>query len=352
MTQKILILTSKSGGGHESPAQAIKQAFLGKFQVDIYDGLPSLADNLYFYIHHFLPTFFNLSYKLTDNKLGAKILHFFSFLFTLKVLNKVSFEDYDLIISVQPFLTSEIGWLTNKPFIIFITEPLKIHQVWICPKANFVFVATEEGKEVCIKKGLPEEKIIVSGFPVRKQFFKKLAKRGKSKFTVFIGGSGYGLRETKTVIKNLKNSNIQAIVVCGINKSLQKNLPKRENIKVFGFVKNMAELMTRCNLVVSKAGSSLLFESIILGIPFLATGYPPEHEKGNLKLIKKYRVGFVEENPKKAAKLINNLAQNPKELERFTPNIQKLAQAHQNAPKTIALKISYLLKNSIAAKRR
>lgn len=343
--KKILILTSKTGGGHESLAQAIKEELEKEFQIEIFDGLPTLAAKIYGFVHLYLPTFFNLAYRLADNKPAAKILHFFSFLLTYPSLRKINFEDFDLILSVQPFLTEEIAWLKPKKFIIFIADPVSISQVWLCPKADLIFVATKEGKDLCLKKRLPVKKIVVSGFPVRQQFLKKLPKKEKSKFTILVGGSGYGVRETKEIIKNLKNKNIQIIAVCGRSKSLQKSLPQRKNIKIFGFVKNMAELMTGCHLIIGKAGPNLLFESITLGIPFLATGYPPEQEKGNIELIKKYQIGFVEENPQKAAELIKELAKNPEKLEKLKPNIKKLAKLHQTAPQIIASKISHLLKN-------
>ena len=94
---------------------------------------------------------------------------------------------------------------------------------------------------------------------------------------------------------------------------------------------------------MGKAGSNLLFESIVLGIPFLATGYPPEHEKGNLELIKKYQIGFVEENPKKAAKLIKRLAKNTKPLDSLKPNIQRLVKIHCLASEIITKQIQKLL---------
>ncbi|MBL7150457.1 hypothetical protein ISS86_00825 [Candidatus Microgenomates bacterium] len=354
--KRVLILTSQTGGGHESIAQAVKQALRKQFKVEVYDGLPRLGAKLYGYVHLYLPAFYNLAYRLTDNPLMAKILHFFSSLFSLPALKKIPFEDYDLIFSIQPLLISEVSRLIGKQkFAILINDPISVHQAWICPRADLIFVATQEAKKLCLQKGLPPEKIIISGFPIRKQFFKKLPTKEilrqelglkPNQFTVFVGGSGYGVRETKEIVKHLQNQNIQIIVVCGRNKTLRKTLTKKENLKVFGFVKNMAKLMKACDLIVGKAGPNLLFESVALGIPFLATGYPPEQEKGNMELIKKRQIGFVEENPKKAAVLIKKLARNPRELERLVPNIRKLAKIHQNTSKIIASKISQLLKNS------
>jgi len=344
--KKILILTSKTGGGHDSLTQAIKEGLEKKFQVEVYDGLPRLGSHLYFYIHHWFPTFFNLGYQLTNCPLGAKILHLFSFFFSLSTLRKIPLEKYDLIFSVQPFLTTEVAWLIKKPKLaVFINDPVNFHQVYLCPQADLTFVATQKAKKLCLQAGLSEKKVIVCGFPVRKQFFQQKTQKKAKKFTVFIGGSGYGLRETKTITRYLTTlDNLQLIVVCGRHRKMRKKIVRKKNIKVFGFVKNMAKLMSQCHLVVGKAGPNLLFESITLGIPFLATGYPPEQEKGNLRLIEKYKIGWVEKNPKKAATLIYQLAKNPKKLEKFKVNIKKFHQIQKKAPQIIAAKICELLK--------
>ena len=106
----------------------------------------------------------------------------------------------------------------------------------------------------------------------------------------------------------------------------------------------MAELMAQADLIVGKAGPNLLLESVALKIPFLAVGYSPEQEKGNLELIKKQKIGFVEPNPKKAAQLILSLAQNPSRLDRLQPNIRRLANHHHPALKNILREINQILR--------
>lgn len=350
--RKILILTSKTGGGHESIAQAVKESLAKDFQVEIYDAYSTLGAQLYGYIHLYLPTFFNYFYRLSENRPSAGFLHFLAFLLNFHKLKKVKYENYDLIFSVQPFLTQEVLWLIKKPkFVYLLNDPLTFSQANICPQADLLFVATPEAKSKCLKKGMAKEKVVVSGFPVREQFFKVKPKK-KKQLTIFIGGSGYGLRETISLVKQLANSGLQLIVVCGRNSRIKRKLPQGKNIKVFGFVANMAKLMAQADLIVGKAGPNLLFESVSLNIPFLATGYPPEQEKGNLELIKKCQLGFVEENPKKAAALIRKLSRNPQKLRALKPKIRKFAAPHRQASLIILASINHLFKNSTAAKRR
>jgi len=398
LMKKILVLSSeKAGGGHQSLAQAIQKELSKSFQVEIYDQFLQTGSAGYFYIHHYLPFVYNFFYRLTDNKFGGWLVHQISFFFTLPSLRKIIWKDYDLIISVQAFLTSEIRRLTDKPLAIFIADPVSIHQAWICPQADLTLVATPEAAEICQKKGIPKNKVKVVGFPVRQEFYRRkylLQKKPQRsrQFTVFLGGSGYGVRETKAILKYLlkakslpggvacspdpektirnsfdpgssedfdpgssfpdrKSSGsfldgglVKLIVVCGRNPRLKKSLIRKPNIKVYGFVKNIASLMTKSDLVIGKAGPNLLFESIALGIPFLATGYPPEQEKGNLELIKKHKIGFVEPDPKKAAQLILSLAKNPSRLAQLQPNLRRLASHHRLALSNIRHEINQVLR--------
>lgn len=356
--KKVLVLTSRTaGGGHWSPAKAIKAALAKDFQVEIYDALPTFAPRIYFYIHHYLPTLFNFFYRLTDNPFGAKILHEISFFFTKQALQKIPFSQYDLIISTQYFLTAEVKRLTKKPLAIFILDLASLHQVWLCPEADLTLVPTKQAAKICQKKGIPKEKIKAVGFPVRPEFWrqkKNQPKAGqplaeKKPFTVFLGGSGYGLRETKKILLHLKDrrsqiSGMRIIVVCGRHGRLYHQLKNQPGLQVYGFAENMAELMSQADLVVGKAGPNLLLESVALGIPFLATGYPPEQEKGNLELIKKEKIGFVEPHPKKAAQFILSLAQNPSRLTQLQPNLRRLAHRHCSALNNIQREINRLIR--------
>lgn len=361
--KKALVLTSRTaGGGHWSPAQAIKSALAKDFQVEIYDALPTFATQAYFYIHHYLPAVFNFFYRLTNNPMGAKILHEISFFFTKKALQKIPFRRYDLIISTQYFLTSEVRRLTKKPLVVFILDLANLHQVWLCSEADLTLVATRKAAEICQEKGLPANKVKVVGFPIRPEFWRQKGKPTSKQFTVFLGGSGYGLRETKIIIKHLREvtparwpslartprrwdeAGIKLIVVCGRHGRLYHHLKKQPGLEVYGFTENMAELMAQADLIVGKAGPNLLLESVALKIPFLAVGYSPEQEKGNLELIKKQKIGFVEPNPKKAAQLILSLAQNPSRLDRLQPNIRRLANHHHPALKNILREINQILR--------
>ncbi len=51
--------------------------------------------------------------------------------------------------------------------------------------------------------------------------------------------------------------------------------------------------MAASDVVMGKAGPNVLFESVVLGKPFIATTHFPGQERGNLAFIERYGLGYV-----------------------------------------------------------
>lgn len=361
--KKILFLTSKTGGGHVSLAQAIKegvQELSPQSKVLIKEGLPRVYSFLCQLSAVFFPETSGLVYWITNTRLYARIFHYFNFLLCRRRLTKIINEVRPhLIFSVHPLLTKEVIYILNRlkakiPFVMFVTDPFVFHKTFLCPESDLIFVGTEFAKNELIRLGIQADKIVFSGWPIRKDFF-KISKKKSEPLTILITGGGEGGGQIeKIVIPLLDQKKLKIIVLCGKNKSLFKKLKRlcHPHLLVLRFVKNPAFYYHQADLIVGKAGPNTIFEAIAVEKPFLATSHVSGQEKGNLPFIKKAQIGFVKENPKKAVNLIKELAQNPKKLEKLKLHLQKLAQIHRPAPQIIASKISHLLKNSTRAKRR
>jgi UDP-N-acetylglucosamine:LPS N-acetylglucosamine transferase len=144
-------------------------------------------------------------------------------------------------------------------------------------------------------------------------------------------------------------SPIQALIVTGTNIRLKKDLEQLEfpdyiTARIYGHVENMASLMHACDLTVGKAGPNIIFESCAAGKPFLATYHIKGQEDGNLDFIRSTQIGFVEENPKKAAELIKEILKNPKFLSYTKRGIEMVENQHKQAAEMIAKEISIMLR--------
>ena len=56
-------------------------------------------------------------------------------------------------------------------------------------------------------------------------------------------------------------------------------------VTVNGFVDNMAEWMSSCDTIITKAGPGTIAESLICGLPVLLNGFVPCQEAGNVPFV-------------------------------------------------------------------
>ena len=87
----------------------------------------------------------------------------------------------------------------------------------------------------------------------------------------------------------------QVVAICGRNKRLIKRLeaksyPAGMQVTIQGFVDNMPEWMTACDMIVTKAGPGTIAESFICGLPVLLNGFVPCQEEGNVPFVVKNKV--------------------------------------------------------------
>jgi 1,2-diacylglycerol 3-beta-galactosyltransferase len=62
-------------------------------------------------------------------------------------------------------------------------------------------------------------------------------------------------------------------------------------VLVLGFVTNMAELMSACDVIITKAGPGTIMEALICGLPMVLNAFVPCQEEGNIPYVVDNKVG-------------------------------------------------------------
>jgi len=163
-------------------------------------------------------------------------------------------------------------------------------------------VGAESAKEAFIKKGVPDNKITVTGIPTDQVFTQEFdvdalkAKHevSKDKKTVFLLSGGFGVGPLEKILYALNNckSEIQVIVVCGHNEKLYERIDNTRNdfkypIILFGFTDKVAELMAISDLIVTKAGGISTTEALNSRLPMVLFASVPGQETWNEKMLVK-----------------------------------------------------------------
>jgi processive 1,2-diacylglycerol beta-glucosyltransferase len=401
-TRKVLFLEASGGGGHISITTSVVQSLQRK-EPDIeavrVDVIPPLAHKLYQLASRQFVNAFSLLYKATDNQRADFFSSRLNSIISRKKLTKAILDcEPDLIFSNYSLAIDEIPKILeglNKPipFIVFIPDPFTVHSIYLSKRANLTLVSTLAAYQTALNRGIPADKLEITGHPVREEFAKRPAdiREHRKKlgldpdtFTIFFGGSGHGAEKTLEILMYLgakpsgslvrrliRSANLdymtyykllmkafeqqytdmppfQALCVCGDNAELKKDLELLnfpDYIKPYFYLHSddMASLVHCSDLVVGKAGPNIVLESVMAKKPFIATYHIKGQEEGNIDFIRSTEIGFVEENPQNTAFLIKTILKNKRLLAHTDRGISFVGGEHENAADNIAEQIIKLV---------
>lgn len=362
----VLVLTGQQG--HRSLALAALSAYKAEGWRSTFvrnnSSLMSPFWEAYNLFYRYAPQLFGNIFTLGQQPLimnSTKV--FLTILNAHKVIAKVLSGNPSIIVSTHFAYNSflaVLNKLTHLPVINIVSDPHSIHPVILMgsPAVNLVFDQTAV-KEA--KKLRPDAIAVPSGWFVRPEFYdqkaqstirRSLSIKSHQFVITFVAGST-GITSIVPLLQDLvtKIENAYIIVICGENKRLETDLKKLKTLPstklvVIGFTSHVPKLMKAADLVVGKAGPNMLFETVAVGAPFLATTYISGQENGNIEIVKKYKLGFVETNPAKAVKMILNLQKNPQKLARLKPHIKKLADYNQQSSAVLMAVTKFLLEKT------
>jgi processive 1,2-diacylglycerol beta-glucosyltransferase len=220
--------------------------------------------------------------------------------------------------------------MINTPLAVVITD-VSAHSQWIHPMVDAYIVAADVVAQRLIKKGIPAEKIHVTGIPVRPQFEAPVPDPGfwikhnldQFLFTLLIMGGGEGFMPgIDRICERLDNMGLpmQIIALAGSNKTLARNLQELAQhssipIRVLGYTEKIAPIMKGSNLLLSKAGGITVFEALAVKLPILLYKPLPGHEMGNVNFLLDNGAALMAQNENQAVELIKDAVENPSILE-------------------------------------
>jgi len=357
---KILII---SGGlGHRSMAEAVEAGYKkAGFQVKLKKLVPK--DKLgttsgFGLIYSYFPFLMNVSYEIGRKFISQKTWDTLVGKKNLKEAKEeiIKFKP-DIVLStafyLDPIIKRIRSSLKRHFFYFYLThEPWADHHLLYPNRPDLTFVYDHKAEKIAQKWITNKEKIATIGWSIRPRFYKNLEKDKKDIFkkfsfkkdifTVLISaGSG-----TTMVLKILpalfKVTNpIQVIFISGRDKNTYRmakatakilnksfaNWESRVKMKVLGFTKQIDKYIKAADIVVGKAGPQLLFESVAARKPFFVITHLTGSQDSLLELIKKKKLGYVEERPQRAIKLFLKISKSQeKALKRFKPNIERERQ--------------------------
>jgi processive 1,2-diacylglycerol beta-glucosyltransferase len=111
-------------------------------------------------------------------------------------------------------------------------------------------------------------------------------------------GGGMGLGNMDLIVGAvIQQPPVQVLAVAGKNAKLKKDIealevPKGSELRVFGFVNNIPEMMAAADLAVSKSGGLSSSECLAIGLPMLVPNPIPGQEERNADYLAEIGAGF------------------------------------------------------------
>ena len=316
--KKIIILYSTGGMGHKKAALAVNKAFQERAdgaQVEIIDVL-DYGNRVYKFLYLDFYVFmmsrakwlWGVLYYLSNNPWVEKLTQKARWALDYRSLpglgEHLVKQRPDAIIATHFLLPSIAGMLKqhedfHAKLYTLITD-YGPHNYWLSEYVDRFFVGAEPVTAELEKRGIPREKITVTGIPTTGEFLadfdveqlKEKYGLEKDRKTVFLMSGGFGVGPIAKMLFSLNScrSEFQVIAVCGHNKVAYANIRSIEEqldypLVLFGFTDKVAELMAVSDVMVTKAGGISVTEALNSRIPMILFGSIPGQETWNEQLL-------------------------------------------------------------------
>ncbi|MDI1249492.1 MAG: galactosyldiacylglycerol synthase [Lacunisphaera sp.] len=332
--RKILILTAGFGEGHNSAARAVQAACneqpgIEAELVDLFalraPRLNHVSRRAYLRLINTAPRIWRRLYRWLDQSRHAPGL-FRALAGHRRMLGRLIAEQQPVaIISTYPVY----AWLLNQlrreghffcPHFTVVTDALTINSLWYGTASAGWFVTDHDSAAFLRVRGVPADRIHVSGFPVALAFADRPAhlnppmpsipeKCNVLRYTypettprvLFMINTGR-TRALAIARALLAQPGWHLTITAGRDEALRRELVALAAgapapCTVLGWTDRIPELLMTHHVVISKAGGATTQESINALCPLLVSQIVPGQEEGNYELIRRHDAGALAETP-------------------------------------------------------
>ena len=316
--KKLLILSVSAGNGHVRAAQALQTAAQQLPQVSaavhidamqhVASGFRKVYTDGYLKLVNSHPGLWSYLHEKSDSTphdaTSQRLRRAIERLSSRDLLRTVRAERPDAIVCTH-FLPAELLMRERDrehidcPLWLQVTD-YDLHNMWLVPGMAGYFAATEEVAWRMRSRGLPAERLHVSGIPVMPAFSQpdapELAQAAcrsalglpLDKPVLLMASGGAGVGDLPSMVADVLElpGDFRIIAVAGRNEAALatlQNLAQQHpgRLLAIGFTNQMHQLMAAADLVVTKPGGLTVSECLALGRPMLLISPIPGQEEHN-----------------------------------------------------------------------
>ena len=314
---RLLIFSASFGGGHRSAAEAMEGYvrqhhprsvdtrivdFFKEFAPAVnsigralYDGSVHVAPELY-------GVFFDVTNRISDNR-AVKDYAQAGFAQAAAYIDRYR---PDAVISTYPVaggVVSEIKTIRPLVSAMVITD-FGVHKQWLHPATDLFFVGSEDMRNDLVTRGLPADRVVASGIPIRERFGERLDRAAcraelglEDRFTVLFTMAAGSTSDLRDVAAALTQAGIQVVAVTGRAERLKRRLQTLQRrqplLHVYGYTREMHRIMCASDVLIGKAGGLTVSEALAVGLPLVVHNPVPGQETFNADFLVNNGAGFL-----------------------------------------------------------
>lgn len=310
---RVLLLSVRAGYGHHSTAKAIMEYFEENGHtcemLDIFDYINhrlgnSIQDGYLLSTKYLAKTYGKAYGKLTQKDEPYdkhSILSVLSRFVSKKLGRFVREWEPDIVIGTHSYAGVCISILEDEGVIkcpsFGIVTDFTVHPFWESTFLDYYVIPDKLLGYEMKKKGIPEDKLLPFGIPIRKQFVSRSNKKEARErlgiydlptALVMMGSMGYG--NIKNILSEMDSSphDFQILCVCGSNKKIKAAVDENiwtKPVFTYGFVDNVDVMMDAADFIISKPGGLTTSETLAKGLPMIIMNPLPGQEDRNLNFL-------------------------------------------------------------------
>ena len=316
---KVLILSCNTGEGHNSAGKAVKdyveqqgdEAVMLDMMLLNGKKTSRVVGGAYVGLVKHFPHGFGFVYKI-----GKAVSTFWKrkspvylvcALLGKKLKKYLDENDFDVIVMPHLYPAETVtylkkkGWLRQKT--VAVATDYTCIPFWEETDCDYYVIPHEELMEEFVSRGVPKEKLLPWGIPVRPCFLedkKKTDAREKcglpqnDRIYLVMGGSmGFGKIQIFVLeLARRLQEDEGVVVICGNNRKLEntlrRELKNRPKVWVLGFTEQVADYMSACDVIFTKPGGLSSTEAAVSKIPMVHTTPIPGCENCNLEFFQNH----------------------------------------------------------------
>lgn len=352
---RVLIMMSRTGGGHVAAAEALTEALEARYgaecqvtQLDVFTEYMRYPFNhqpqIYAHWIRNAAWLYGLYFAWWNlpllHRLGVHLLYQPNRSWLRKLFNE---QPADIYVSVHaaisgPVLLAAPRVHRRPAFLAVGVDLVSAHRTWFDQGLDACVMPTQQAYECGLRYGMKPPQLRHLGLPIRPSFVDALTDRATARarlgwpqdgpLVLLMSGDG-GFGPVYRTVRALDEEQLgcQLAVVTGRNRALERKLRAqrwRGPTHICGFVNDMALRMSAADILISKAGSLTIGEACVAGLPMILTRSIPGQERGNTAYIEAAGAGLRSRNVSRTVTIVKEWLADPAGLQQRAERARSL----------------------------